>query len=276
MLETKMEISTKFMAPLALIGCLTMVAACSTVSTKEGTEHWDEVSAMGKTSPQLAENEGRLSARCGAANAAREFSNATAVEDRTVYRIQRGDKLHLAFYRNGELDRYVEVRPDGRFTIEPYGDVAVAGFTPAQLAQKLDVVFSEDLFEPNATVSVIDSPFRKVFVGGQVNFPGMLPLKPAMTATQAIISTGWFKDDARADQIVLIRRDACGDAYGTFIQVANAVSQSTDHRVQDVSLLPNDIIVVPRSAVGNLDLFIKQYVRDALPIQPYLSVGPPF
>jgi uncharacterized protein involved in tolerance to divalent cations len=50
MLETKMEISTKFMAPLALIGCLTMVAACSTVSTKEGTEHWDEVSAMGKTS----------------------------------------------------------------------------------------------------------------------------------------------------------------------------------------------------------------------------------
>jgi polysaccharide export outer membrane protein len=104
----------------------------------------------------------------------------------------------------------------------------------------------------------------------------MLPLKPAMTATQAIISTGWFKDDARADQIVLIRRDACGDAYGTFIQVANAVSQSTDHRVQDVSLLPNDIIVVPRSAVGNLDLFIKQYVRDALPIQPYLSVGPPF
>jgi protein involved in polysaccharide export with SLBB domain len=174
------------------------------------------------------------------------------------------------------LDRYVEVRPDGRFTIEPYGDVAVAGFTPAQLAQKLDVVFSEDLFEPNATVSVIDSPFRKVFVGGQVNFPGMLPLKPAMTATQAIISTGWFKDDARADQIVLIRRDACGDAYGTFIQVANAVSQSTDHRVQDVSLLPNDIIVVPRSAVGNLDLFIKQYVRDALPIQPYLSVGPPF
>ena len=271
-----MEISAKFVAPLALIGCLTMLAACSPVTTKEGTEQWNAVSAMARTSPQLAQNDGRLSARCGAANAVREFSNATVAEDRTVYRIQRGDKLHLSFYRNGELDRYVEVRPDGRFTIEPYGDVAAAGLTPAQLAQKLDVVFSEDLFEPSATVSVIDSPFRKVFVGGQVNYPGMVALKPAMTATQAIISTGWLRDDARADQIVLIRRDACGDAYGTFIQVANAVSQSTGHRVEDVSLLPNDIIVVPRSTIGELNLFVKQYIRDMLPVQPYLSVGPPF
>jgi hypothetical protein len=34
--------------------------------------------------------------------------------------------------------------------------------------------------------------------------------------------------------------------------------------------------VVPRSAVGKLDLFVKQYIRDTLPVQPYLSVGPPF
>jgi hypothetical protein len=46
--------------------------------------------------------------------------------------------------------------------------------------------------------------------------------------------------------------------------------------VQDIALLPNDIIVVPRSTVGNLNLFIKQYFRDMLPVQPYLSVGPPF
>lgn len=271
-----MVISARFMAPLVLIGCLTMLAGCAPVTTTEGGEQWHAVSAMAASSPQLAQNEGRLPLRCGAANGPREFTNATAAEDQTVYRIQRGDKLHLSFYRNGELNRYVEVRPDGRFTIEPYGDVAAAGLTPAQLAQKLNVAFSEDLFEPNATVSVIDSPFRRVFVGGQVNYPGALPLKPGMTATQAIISTGWLRDDARADQIVLIRRDACGDAFGTFIQVANAVSQSSDHQMQDVMLLPNDIIVVPRSAVGKLDLFVKQYIRDTLPVQPYLSVGPPF
>lgn len=266
----------KLLTPLALIGWLTAFAGCAPVTTNDGAEHWQAVSAMPQTSPQIAQQDGRLGGDCSAANAAREFSNATLTEDRTVYRIERGDKLHLTFYRNGELDRYVQVRPDGRFTIEPYGDVAAAGLTPAQLAQKLDVVFSEDLLDPSAVVSVIDSPFRKVFVGGQVNYPGMVALRPGMTATQAIISTGWFRDDARKDQIVLIRRDACGNPYGTFVQVANAVSQDRDHHVQDLALLPNDIIVVPRSTIGELGLFVKQYFRDMLPVQPYLSIGPPF
>ena len=85
-----------------------------------------------------------------------------------------------------------------------------------------------------------------------------------------------MRDDARADQIVLIRRDACGHAYGTFIQVANAVSQSSANYVQDVALLPDDIIVVPRSTIGNMDLFVKQYIRDMWPVEPYLSLGPTF
>jgi protein involved in polysaccharide export with SLBB domain len=263
------------MASLALLFFQAALWGCSTVSTRDGTEHWNAVSAMPNTSPQMAQADGRLNPRCSA-HTAREFSNATLAEDRFVYRIERGDKLRLSFYRNGEFNRDVEVRPDGRFTIEPFGDVIAAGLTPAQLAQKLDLVFSEDLIEPSTTVSVLDSPFRKVFVGGQVNHPGIVVLRPGMTATQAIISTGWLKDDARADQVVLIRRDACGDAYGTFIQVANAVSQSDDRQVQDIALLPNDIIVVPRSTIGELNLFIKQYFRNMLPVEPYLSIGPSF
>lgn len=274
-----MELSvTRRAAALASIGWVMMALACSPVTTQEGAERWHPVSAMSRVSPQLSESDGRVAPRCAAA--AHDLNNATVAEDRATYRIERGDRLHLAFYRNSELDRYVEVRPDGRFTIEPYGEVFAAGLTPAQLAQKLDVALSEYLFEPGASVNVIDSPFRKVFVGGQVNYPGMVALRSGMTATQAIISTGWFKDDARADQIVLIRRDACGNAYGTFVQVANAVAPSKDNpapdRVQDVALLPNDILVVPRSTVGELGLFVKQYFRDLLPVQPYLSVGPPF
>jgi protein involved in polysaccharide export with SLBB domain len=168
------------------------------------------------------------------------------------------------------------VRPDGRFTIDPYGDVSAAGLTPAQLAQRLDVIFSEDLIDPAATVQVLESPFRQVFVGGQVNYPGMVALRPGMTATQAIIATGWMRDDARYDQIVLIRRNGCGQPYGTFIQVANAVEQNSGPHVQDIALLPNDIIVVPRSPIGKLDLFVRQYIRDLLPVQPYLSVNTPF
>jgi protein involved in polysaccharide export with SLBB domain len=275
------RICAKAAAALALALGLAILPGCATVSTNDGAERWTPVSPMAHTSPQLAQSQGRVGARCGVTNAAAMLNNATVTEDRGVYRIQRGDKLQVTFYRNSELDRYVLVRPDGRFSIEPYGDVTAAGLTPAQLAQKLDIVFSTDLYDPGATVSVLESPFRQVFVGGQVNYPGMMALRPGMTATQAIISAGWFRDDARADQIVLIRRDACGDPYGTFVQVANAVAHSGGDRAaadhgQDIALLPNDILVVPRSTIGQLDLFVKQYFRDLLPVQPYLSVGPPF
>jgi protein involved in polysaccharide export with SLBB domain len=265
----------KELTALVLAGWMAALAGCTTTNT-EGTEKWHPVSTMVNSGPQNAENDGRIGGKCRQADAAAQFSNASAVADRTVYRIERGDKLHLAFYRNGELDRDVQVRPDGKFSVEPVGDVGAAGLTPAELAQKLDVVFSEVLIEPSANVRVIDSPFRQVFVGGQVNYPGMVALKPGMTATQAIISTGWMRDDARADQIVLIRRDACGKPYGTFIQVANAAYQDADRDQQDIALLPNDILVVPRSTIGRMDLFVKQYIRDLLPVQPYLSVNTPF
>lgn len=271
-----MRTVAKALAMFGTAGCLATLIACAPVTTNEGSERWNRVSTMANTSPQAAENAGQLSRTCDRANGPHPFSNAGVVQDRTVYLIQRGDKLHLSFYRNEEFDRDVQVRPDGRFTIPPFGDVSAVGLTPVQLGQNLDGIFSEVLYDPGATVQVMDSPFRKVFVGGQVNYPGMVGLRPGMTATQAIIATGWMRDDARYDQIVLIRRDACGDPYGTFIQVANAVSQGSDHHVQDIALLPNDIIVVPRSTIGNLDLFVKQYIRDLLPVEPYLSIGPPF
>ena len=271
-----MGMFAKPMAAFGLTSCLAVLIGCASSTTNEGAERWNAVSTMANASPQIAENADQLGGKCRAANGSRQFSNATVEQDRNVYRIQRGDKLHLAFYRNGEFDRDVAVRPDGRFTIEPFGDASAVGLTPGELAQKLDVIFSETLYDPGATVQVTDSPFRQVFVGGQVNYPGMVALKPGMTASQAIIATGWMRDDARYDQIVLIRRDACGEPYGTFIQVSNAVRQDSDHHVQDLALLPNDIIVVPRSTVGQLDLWVKQYIRDMLPVQPYLSIGPTF
>jgi hypothetical protein len=100
-----MGISAKVMALLAISGGL-MLAGCGPTATSSGAEHWNAVSAMVNTSPQLAERKGELNGRCGGAGGTRDFSNASVEQDRTVYRIERGDKLHLSFYRNSEFDRY--------------------------------------------------------------------------------------------------------------------------------------------------------------------------
>jgi hypothetical protein len=47
--------------------------------------------------------------------------------------------------------------------------------------------------------------------------------------------------------------------------------QQGDRPQDDVVLAANDVIFVPRSKIANVDVFVEQYIRDALPIN-YLPV----
>jgi polysaccharide export outer membrane protein len=112
-------------------------------------------------------------------------------------------------------------------------------------------------------------PSRQVFVQGQVNHPGAFSLQPGMTALQAIASAGGHTDEAAMQNVVLIRRDACGRPDGSKLDLASA--SDTPDKGEDVMLMPHDTLVVPRSKIANMDLFMKQYVRDLLPVQPYIT-----
>ena len=94
-----------------------------------------------------------------------------------------------------------------------------------------------------------------------------------MTALQAIADAGGQTDEAELSNVVLIRRDACGRADGSKIDLASATG--SPDKGEDVMLMPHDTLVVPRSKIANVDLFVKQYISDLLPVQPYLSPAIP-
>ncbi len=229
------------------------LAGCSSQS-----EHGDLPGAE-KTATPLSPEQCDANARIQAATA-----------DDANYRIQPGDQLDLAFYLNPEFNDEVMVRPDGKITLRLIGSVAAAGLTTDQLAQELDKDYSSELRDPGASVHVKSMPSREVYVEGRVARPGAFPLQPGMTALQAISDAGGFTDDAGDKGVVLIRRDMCGTPHGTKLDLDAAVNK--DGSDEDVALLPRDMIVVPRSGIGNLDLFVQQYVRNLIPIQPYLGI----
>jgi len=112
-------------------------------------------------------------------------------------------------------------------------------------------------------------PSRQVFVEGQVNHPGSFSLQPGMTAMQAIANAGGQTDEAELSNVVLIRRDACGQSQGTTVDLASALKKPGS--AEDVALMSHDVVVVPRSGIANADLWVKQHIRDVLPVEPYLS-----
>jgi len=95
-------------------------------------------------------------------------------------------------------------------------------------------------------------------------------MEPRMSTLQAIAVAGGLTDNAAPGSAMLIRRDACGLPAGTIFDVAGARSGAAPR--EDLAMLPGDIIYVPRSGIANVDLFVKHYVKDLLPIVPYLPI----
>jgi polysaccharide export outer membrane protein len=188
------------------------------------------------------------------------------------YRIAPGDQLDVSFYLSPELHQAATVRPDGDISLPLAGNVHAQGRTPAELEKSLDLLYSLELRDPKSTVRIDKSPWQVVYVEGQVSKPGAVPLQPGMTAIQAIAASGGLTDAAGPSKVVLIRRDACGTAHGERLKLDKVLNQKNNE--EDVALLPADIVIVPRSGIAQFDLDIKQYVRDAMPIEMFLT--PPF
>ena len=196
---------------------------------------------------------------------------AAAVDEPRAYRIQPGDQLDLSFYLSPELHQNLTVRPDGDISIPIAGNVHAQGLTPVELEKSLDRLYALELRDPQSTVRIDKSPWQVVYVEGQVAKPGAVPLQPGMTALQAIAASGGLTDGAGASKVVLIRRDACGNPRGEQLQLDKVLNQKDNE--EDVALLPADIVVVPRSGIAQFDLNIKQYVRDALPLETIIAPG---
>lgn len=191
-----------------------------------------------------------------------------------AYRLAEGDLLAVKFYGNTELNEDVMVRPDGAISLPFVGDVRAAGLTPDELDRDLVKRFTGELARPRVTVIVRELGNQRVFVGGEVSKPGVLPLRGSKTLLQAIDEAGSLLPSARRQQVVLIRTDADGKRLARTVDIRAALSGERPDR--DVLLQPLDIVFVPRTRINNVDLFMEQYVRQLLPITPGLGfyLGP--
>jgi polysaccharide export outer membrane protein len=178
----------------------------------------------------------------------------------TPYVLQRGDEISIKVFGRTDLDDTVTVRPDGRISALLADDVPAAGTTPAQLDEALTARYAKYFRDPEVSVVVRKFAAERVFVGGEVGTPGMLPLGGEMTVLSAIMQAGGFKRTARTDSVVLLRNSG-GKAVAERLNLKALMSGVTDRRIQ-----PFDVIYVPMSRIAKVDAFVDQYMRQLLPI----------
>ncbi len=168
--------------------------------------------------------------------------------DSQKYIIKVGDKLSIKFFFNPELnEEELIVRPDGHISLQLVQEIRAAGLTPIQLTTLLSKKYMGQLKNPEIAVIVrsVREHFR-IYIDGQVGSPGEFEIVGSMSVLQAIALAGGLKQDtAKATEIIVIRRDRGGQPFVIKLDLKAALSG--EDLSQDIRLLPNDFVNVPRS-----------------------------
>lgn len=187
------------------------------------------------------------------------------VADEGAYRLVAGDAIDIKFMQNSELDESVTIRPDGRISMPLVGELLVAGTSIAELSTRLATAYADILRSPSITIQVRSFANRRVFVGGEVSRPGMLPLGGRETALGAVMEAGGFKTSAKRNEVVVIRRGD-EDTPRTIILSMDRGPKGEAPEAASFALEPLDVVLVAESGVARAGRAMDQYVRQMLPI----------
>ncbi|HWV14511.1 MAG TPA: XrtA/PEP-CTERM system exopolysaccharide export protein [Cellvibrio sp.] len=162
------------------------------------------------------------------------------------YHIGVGDSLEINVWRNPELSRVVQVRPDGKISMPLVGDVVAADLTTAQLSQSVTNILSGYVKSPQVAVIVSNSSSsdfqRRVRVTGAVKSPQSLPYRDGMTVLDLVLIAGGPSEFASANKAKLYRK-VNGEIKVYPIKLDDLIN---DGEVEtNYTLQPSDIVTVP-------------------------------
>jgi len=173
-----------------------------------------------------------------------KLSNAVSNE----YIIGAEDILEITVWRNADLSKITQVRPDGKISLPIIRDIMAVGKTPSQLAEEVTNKLKEYVQTPVVAVSVKEVNSSNIFVLGEVKSPGKYPLKSRTTLLQGITIAGGFTSSAARNQMVIFRFTESTTGMKRLTARYDAIVLS-GVITENVELKPGDTVVVPSEAV---------------------------
>lgn len=194
------------------------------------------------------------------------FSACGAIASEDVqpgFRVAISDELNFRFQYVPELNTVVSVRSDGRVSLPLIGELSVDGLTLAEVTERVERLLSAHVRRPQVIVNVQGTTAQRVFVGGEVVQPGVQPLLGPLTVLQAVTVAHGVKDTAQPHKTIVLRRTASGGSSIMHVNLDHLMSGK--EATQDLRLQPYDVVIVPRSGVAELGLWVDQYIKRFLP-----------
>ena len=181
------------------------------------------------------------------------------------YRLQRGDEIQVRFLFHDDLNATTKIRDDGQVTLAGLGDFHAHELTSSELEADIYRRASLTYRNPEVSVVVAAPAQRLAYIGGEVRRPGYVQVREGLTSLRAIFERGGFRDSAKVDHVLHVRWADDG-AYDARVLDLREVLETGDGRF-DYVIGVNDVVYVPKTAIANADLWVKQYLTDLIPIR---------
>lgn len=171
------------------------------------------------------------------------------------YVLHPGDVLDVQYRYTPEFNQTLIVQPDGYVSLEIGGDVKVAGRNLEQVRTLILSKARTRLAAPELTIVLKEFQKPYVVVSGEVAQPGKFELRETLTAIQAVMLAGGFKDSAKSSQIIVFRKL---NAETAEVKTLNFKSlKRTGDLENDLTLEPGDMILVPRNRISKIERYVR-------------------
>jgi protein involved in polysaccharide export with SLBB domain len=204
-----------------------------------------------------------------------------SAEEVPEYRLGFGDQVEVKFFNNEQFNELIDVRPDGRITLERIGDIYVNGMTPSQLDSLVTVTYADIIRDPDVTVFVRRFGSYQVYVLGEVKNPGAYPVERNMSIVQVLSVAGGVPFSGAMGSVMVLRQGRNEEIKAVKIDVnyylaggrlrLTTIEKEIDVSVNDFFIQPMDIVYVPRTPIASIVEFLEEIYRGVLPpIDTYL------
>jgi polysaccharide export outer membrane protein len=179
----------------------------------------------------------------------------TAFGAENRYLLHPGDVLDIEYRYTPEFNQTVSVQPDGYISLQMGGDLKVSGRSLEQVRNLILARARTRLESPELTVVLKEFQKPYVVVAGEVVQPGKFELRESLTAIQAVLLAGGFKDSAKSSQILVFRKLNADTAEVRSLNFKTL--KRTSDLENDLTLQPGDMILVPRNRISKIERYVR-------------------
>ena len=194
---------------------------------------------------------------------------AGGLRTETEYLVTPGDRLVIRYPAYPQWNTEVVVRPDGRGSVPLVGDVQFGRRPLSEVETELEASLADRVRSPQVELAVVQLHPRQVFVGGEVEVPGLVKIEgPRLTLLESIFAAGGpLTKSATLETVILSRVDEQGVRQAWTVDAASGLVGGRE----PVLLLPGDVVLVPNRRIDEANLFVEQYITNMIPSSNLLS-----